>query len=93
MNRIAPLAVACLLALCGCHKASDTDRADLSHAAASPAPAASTPAAPAPQKPETTLDHVVLDGKPVTVEGMSLQRYVFQPSPQPQVTVVLDKGD
>ena len=96
MNRIALLAIACLPVLAGCHKASDTDRADLSHAAASPAPAVSAPAAPVaptPEKPQTTLDHVVQDGKPVTVDGMSLQRYVFQPSPQPQVTVVLDKGD
>jgi hypothetical protein len=97
MNRIVFLAIACLPALAGCHKASDTDRADLSHAAAKPAPAASTPAAPepapAPPSPQTTLDHVVLDGKPVTVQGMSLQRYVFQPAAQPQVTVMLDKGD
>lgn len=97
MNRIVFLAIACLPVLAGCHKASDTDRADLSHAAASPAPAASTPAAPvpapAPASPQTTLDHVVLDGKPVTVQGMSLQRYVFQPAAQPQVTVMLDKGD
>jgi len=97
MNRIAPLAIACLLVLGGCHKTSDTDRADLSHAAAAPAPVASTSAAPSPQTPpatpQTSLDHVALDGKPVTVDGMSLQRYVFQPSPQPQVTVVLDKGD
>ena len=97
MNRIVFLAIACLPVLAGCHKASDTDRADLSHAAASPAPAASAPAAPvptpAPPSPQTTLDHVVLDGKPVTVQGMSLQRYVFQPAAQPQVTVMLDKGD
>ncbi|QNJ99927.1 beta-agarase [Dyella telluris] len=97
MNRIAPLAACCLLALSGCHKASDTDRADLSHAvatASAPAAAASNvTATPAPKTPQTSLDHVVLDGKPVTVDGMSLQRYVFQPSPQPQVTVMLDKGD
>jgi hypothetical protein len=97
MNRIVFLAIACLPVLAGCHKASDTDRADLSHAAAKPAPAASAPAAPvatpAPPSPQTTLDHVVLDGKPVTVQGMSLQRYVFQPAAQPQVTVMLDKGD
>src|SRR5579859_419982 len=93
MNRIAPLAIACLLVLSGCHKASDTDRADLSHAAAAPAPAVAATTSATPPTPQTALDHVTLEGKPVTVDGMSLQKYVFQPSPQPQVTVMLDKGD
>lgn len=95
MNRIAPLAVVCVLALAGCHKASDTDRADLSHAHAATATSAPPPAAASGNAPATqaNLDNVTLDGKPVTIEGMSLQRYVFAPSPHPQVTVAIDKGD
>ncbi|WP_243042717.1 beta-galactosidase [Dyella sedimenti] len=92
MNRIAPLALSCLLVLAGCHKASDTDRADLSKAATPvPAPQAQSPAAgPVTQ---TVLDHVQRDGAPVTVTGMSLQRYVFQPAAQPQVVVSLSQGE
>ncbi|MBV8157936.1 MAG: beta-galactosidase [Dyella sp.] len=92
MRRIVPLAVCCLLALTGCQKAADTDRADLSRVAATPLPTAKAPAATAPTT-QTALDHVDRDGAPITVAGMSLQRYVFQPSPQPQLTVSLDKGE
>ncbi|WP_130617411.1 beta-galactosidase [Dyella amyloliquefaciens] len=93
MRRIAPLAVCCLLALAGCQKAADTDRADLSRVAATPLPTtAKAPATTAPTT-QTALDHVDRDGAPITVAGMSLQRYVFQPSPQPQLTVSLDKGE
>ncbi|WP_267224702.1 beta-agarase [Dyella silvae] len=91
MKRIVPLALCCLLALTACHKASDTDRADLSRAAPAPTPAShSNPATPTTQ---TALDNVQRDGAPVTVSGMSLQRYVFQPSPQPQVVVSLSQGE
>ncbi len=90
MRRIAPLALSCLLALAGCHKASDTDRADLSHVAATTPAIASHSTAPTTQ---TALDHVEPVGAPVTVGGLSLQRYTFQPSPQPQLVVSLSQGE
>ena len=92
MNRIVPLAVCCVLALAGCHKASDTDRADLSRAPSAPTPSANTHATSTPTT-QTTLDQVQRDGTPVTVNGMSLQRYVFQPSAKPQLVVALSQGE
>lgn len=91
MSRIAPLAACCLLALAGCHKASDTDRADLSRVASTPTTSAKAQTSAAPTT-QTSLEQVKLDGAPVTVAGMSLQRYVFQPSLQPQVVVALSQG-
>ncbi|WP_114238989.1 beta-agarase [Dyella sp. C9] len=95
MKRIVPLALSCLMALAGCHKASDTDQADLSRAsgasgASVPAAAGASSAAPTTQ---TSLDHVQRDGAPVTVDGMSLQRYVFEPAPTPQLVVSLSGGE
>ncbi|WP_199100636.1 beta-agarase [Dyella sp. ASV21] len=94
MNRIAPLALSCLLALAGCHKASDTDQADLSRVNAAPAalPVAASQHTTVPSI-DTHLDQVERDGAPVTVGGMSLQRYAFQPSPQPQLVVSLSQGE
>ena len=92
MRRTAPLVACCLLALAGCQKAADTDRADLSRVAATPLSTAKAQTTSAPTT-QTALAHVDRDGAPITVAGMSLQRYVFQPSPQPQLTVSLDKGE
>jgi hypothetical protein len=88
MKRIA-IATSCLFALAACHSGTDTDRADLSHSAPTPAQAAPA-AAPTTQ---TTLDQVQRDGAPVTVGGMSLQKYTFEPSREPQLVVSLTQGD
>lgn len=93
MRRIASLSLCCLLALAGCHKASDTDRADLSRVAAAAAATPARAAAPSAPATQTQLEQVKPDGAPVTVAGMSLQRYVFQPSPQPQVVVSMGQGE
>jgi len=94
MKRIAPLALSCLLALTACHKSGNTDQADLSRSAPTPAPA---PAAVTVKSTtptiETALNQVQRDGAPVTVEGMSLQRYTFEPSQQPQLVVTLSEGE
>jgi hypothetical protein len=90
MKRIA-IATSCLLALAACHSGSDTDRADLSRSTPTPAPA--SPAAATKPTTQTTLDQVQRDGAPVTVSGMSLQKYTFEPAPQPQLVVSLTQGD
>ncbi|RDI99221.1 beta-agarase [Dyella solisilvae] len=92
MRRIVPPAMCCLLALAGCHKASDTDRADLSRTAPATTPATNGAVTKAPST-QTALEQVQRDGAPVTVAGMSLQRYTFQPAPTPQLVVSLTQGE
>ncbi len=97
MNRIAPIALSCLLALTACHKGSDTDQADLSRSVPTPAHTAVVAKAAVPTTgtpvTQTALEQVERDGAPVTLAGMALQRYVFQPSPTPQLVVSLSQGE
>ncbi|HXD37964.1 MAG TPA: beta-agarase, partial [Rhodanobacter sp.] len=71
----------CLALLCGCHAQASMTPIDLA------APAATAP---------ITLERVHRDGAPQTIDGFTLQRYAFEASASPALTVTanaLDAGD